>query len=63
MSALDQKELLIKQVAASDCATAVLTKSGEVYLLTGYQCRKVIYRLVSFVIFNCIQNTVNKLIE
>lgn len=42
VSALDQKE--IKHVAASDCATAVLTRAGEVYLLAGYTCKKVVHR-------------------
>ncbi|XP_043542884.1 inhibitor of Bruton tyrosine kinase isoform X2 [Chiloscyllium plagiosum] len=44
VSALHHKDIVISLVAASDGATVCVTEKGDVYLLTGYQCKKIASR-------------------
>ncbi|XP_062896415.1 inhibitor of Bruton tyrosine kinase isoform X2 [Mobula hypostoma] len=44
VSALHHKDVVISLVAASDGATVCVTERGDVYLLTGYQCKKIASR-------------------
>ena len=41
VSALNVKDVSIVMVKCSDAATVVVTKSGEIYVLHEYQCRKI----------------------
>lgn len=49
VSAVCHKEAHIIHVAASDGATVVVTKKGDVYSLHEYQCRKIATRLLDVV--------------
>ncbi|XP_078068592.1 inhibitor of Bruton tyrosine kinase isoform X2 [Mustelus asterias] len=44
VSALHHKDIVISLAAASDGATVCVTGKGDVYLLTGYQCKKIASR-------------------
>ncbi|XP_041043858.1 inhibitor of Bruton tyrosine kinase isoform X1 [Carcharodon carcharias] len=44
VSALHHKDIVISLAAASDGATVCVTERGDVYLLTGYQCKKIASR-------------------
>lgn len=41
VSALNVKDVCIVSVKCSDAATVVYTKTGEIYVLHEYQCRKI----------------------
>ena len=41
VTSLQHKNVVLCQVAASDAATVVATKAGDIYVLNEYQCRKV----------------------
>ena len=41
VTALQHKNVVLCQVAASDAATVVATKAGDIYVLNDYQCRKI----------------------
>lgn len=44
VSALHHKDVTIAMAAASDGATVVVTEKGDIYLLTEYQCKKIVSR-------------------
>ncbi|XP_067882780.1 inhibitor of Bruton tyrosine kinase [Heterodontus francisci] len=44
VSALHHKDIVISLAAASDGATVCVSERGDVYLLTGYQCKKIASR-------------------
>ncbi|XP_072355904.1 inhibitor of Bruton tyrosine kinase isoform X2 [Scyliorhinus torazame] len=44
VSALHHKDIVISLAAASDGATVCVTERGDVYLLAGYQCKKIASR-------------------
>lgn len=49
VSALHHKDIItLSLVAASDGATVCVTTSGDVYLLTDYQCKKMASKYVYF---------------